>query len=113
MIRFARGATSATVPGAVVRGDRSLYTLEARQGQTAQFAISAAEDNAVFQIYRPGAVPALKDGVLEVSGTALPAAGEMDDTREWRGRLPETGVYLIVVGGTRGNATYKLSVTIR
>jgi hypothetical protein len=30
-----------------------------------------------------------------------------------KGVLPSTGKYLIVVGGTRGNATYKLTLAIR
>ncbi len=112
-IRFARGATSATIEGAVVRGDRDLYTLDARAGQAAQFRISSAERNAVFQIYAPGAVHNLRDGVHEVDGTALPGAGETDDATTWSGRLPATGAYLIVVGGTRGNASYRLAVTVR
>jgi hypothetical protein len=112
-IRFARGATSATIEGAVVRGDRDLYTLDARGGQAAQFSISSPEKNAVFQIYAPGAVHSLKDGVHEVSGTALPGAGEADDATAWSGRLPASGTYLIVVGGTRGNASYRLGVAVR
>jgi hypothetical protein len=112
-IRFARGATSAAIEGAVVRGDRDLYTLGARQGQAAQFSIASAEKNAVFQIYAPGAVHSLQDGIHEVSGTALPGAGEADDATAWSGRLPASGTYLIVVGGTRGNASYRLSVAVR
>jgi hypothetical protein len=62
--------------------------------------ISSLEDNAVFQIYEPG------------GNQALPGAGERDDAREWSGELPASGDYTIVVGGTRGNATYELRVTI-
>jgi hypothetical protein len=112
-IRFARGATSAAIEGAVVRGARDLYTLDARGGQAAQFRISSAERNAVFQIYAPGAVHSVRDGIHEVEGTALPGAGEADDATTWSGRLPASGTYLIVVGGTRGNASYRLGVTVR
>ena len=112
-IRFARGQSGAEVAGGVVRGDRALYSLGARAGQTLTARIAAPERNAVFQIYAPGATARLADGMLEVAGTALPGAGETDDARSFTGRLPASGDYLIVVGGTRGNATYRLSVTIR
>jgi hypothetical protein len=112
-IRFAPGASEAEVTGAVVRGDRALYALEARAGQTLTARISATENNAVFQLYLPGAQPAQRDGLLVVEGTTLPGAGEGQDTRTWRGTLPANGSYLFVVGGTRGNASYRLSVTVR
>jgi hypothetical protein len=112
-IRFARGQSGAEVAGAVVRGDRALYSLGARAGQTLTARIAAPERNAVFQIYTPGATARLADGMLEVAGTVLPGTGETDDARSFTGRLPASGDYLIVVGGTRGNATYRLSVTIR
>jgi hypothetical protein len=74
--------------------------------------ISSLEDNAVFQIYEPGTtVSRDSDRMVDVSGTAL--AGEDKDIMHWSGKLPETGSYLIVVGGTRGNATYKLDVGIK
>ncbi len=112
-IRFARGASGAEVQGAVVRGERALFSLEARAGQTLTARITAPEDNAVFQIWHPGAVPRQQDGMAMVDGTALPGAGEGEDARSWSGRLPASGAYLIVVGGTRGNAAFRLSVTVR
>jgi hypothetical protein len=62
--------------------------------------ISSLEDNAVFQIYEPG------------GKQSLPGAGERDDAQQWSGELPTSGDYTIIVGGTRGNATYTLKVTI-
>ena len=113
-IRFARGASSAEVRGAVVRGERALYSVEARGGQRMSLRIAALENNAVFQVYAPGAVPRTgDDAVLEVAGEALPGAGEGDDGTRWTGVLPRSGAYLVVVGATRGNATYRLAVTIR
>jgi hypothetical protein len=112
-IRFARGASGAEVSGAVVRGERAFYSLGARAGQAMGLRITALEDNAVFQLYAPGAVLREVDGGVEVAGTALPGAGEGEDARAWDGRLPASGDYLIVVGGTRGNATYRLRVTVR
>ena len=99
-IRFAKGASSSTVSGAVVRGDRDRYYVGARKGQTMAVKISSEESNAVFQVYRPG------------EEDALPGAGDGDDATDWSGELPADAEYVIVVGGTRGNATYKLKVSI-
>jgi len=99
-IRFARGASSATVHGAVVRGDRDRYYLGAKKGQTMSVKITSEEDNAVFQIYLPG------------EEEALPGAGDGDDAKDWSGELPKDAEYVIVVGGTRGNASYTLKVSI-
>jgi hypothetical protein len=93
-IRFARGASGAGVRGAVVRGERALYSLQARGGQRMSVRIASPERNAVFQVYAPGAAPEVKGSALEVVGRALPGAGE-------------------VVGATRGNATYRLDIRIR
>lgn len=112
-IRFQPGASGAVVSGAVIRGERSLYALDARSGQRLTLSISSAEDNAVFQVYRPGARAERRDYGVQVLGATLPGAGEGEDARTWSGVLPDTGAYLVVVGPTRGNATYKLSVTIR
>ena len=112
-IRFARGASSAAVRGAVVRGERALYSVEARGGQRMSLRVASPERNAVFQVYAPGATVGVNASVLEVAGEALPGAGEGDDATRWTGVLPRTGAYLLVVGGTRGNATYRLTVSIR
>jgi hypothetical protein len=99
-IKFARGRTSATVSGTVIRGDRDTYLLGANGGQTMSVRITSLENNAVFQIEAP-------------DGSFLSGAGETDDARRWSGRLPEKGDYKIIVGGTRGNASYKVTVSIR
>jgi hypothetical protein len=112
-IEFARGASSAQVRGAVVRGERALYSIEAREGQRMSVRIVSTEKNAVFQLYTPGAKQEIRDSVLHMSGDTLPGAGEGDDAAQWTGTLPGSGVYVLVVGSTRGNATYRLTVTIR
>ena len=99
-IQFQRGSSSATVKGAVVRGDRDRYYLGAKKGQTMSVKITSEEDNAVFQVYLPG------------EEEALPGAGDGDDAKDWSGDLPRDAEYVIVVGGTRGNATYTLKVSI-
>jgi hypothetical protein len=99
-IQFARGSSSATVTGSVIRGERDRYYLGANKGQTMSVKISSEEDNAVFQVYLPG------------EQDALPGAGEGEDAKEWLGELPRDAEYVIVVGGTRGNASYTLKVSI-
>ena len=99
-IQFARGSSSATVKGSVIRGERDRYYLGASKGQTMSVKISSEEDNAVFQIYLPG------------EQEALPGAGDGEDAKEWSGELPRDADYVIVVGGTRGNASYTLKVSI-
>jgi len=91
---FEAGTSDTTLSNAVVRGDRDLYTLTAQGGQTMALSISSLEDNAAFDIISP-------------SGTIL-----SQETVEESLYLPETGRYEIIVGGTRGNATYDLEIEI-
>jgi hypothetical protein len=112
-IHFAHGTSSADVRGAVIRGERTLYSVEARAGQHMSLRITALEDNAVFQVYTPGAKPRMRGDALEIVGEALPGAGEGDDATRWTGVLAHSGAYLLVVGATRGNASYRLTIAIR
>ena len=111
-IHFARGASSAEVRGAVVRGERAFYTFEARAEQRLTLHIVSLENNAVFQVYAPGARPETRDDSMEIIGQALAGVGEGNDTRRWTGILPQSGSYLVVVGATRGNATYRLTIAV-
>ena len=100
-VKFGRGRTTAVLEGAVVRGDRDHYLLEAKAGQRMTVHITSVERNAVLTIFAPGGRKALR-------GTE-----EGLDAKDWSGRLPRSGDYAISVGPTRGNATYTLEVTIR
>ncbi|HEV2879887.1 MAG TPA: hypothetical protein VGX24_01165 [Pyrinomonadaceae bacterium] len=99
-VRFARGRTTATLKNSVVRGTRDRYLVGARAGQEMTVSINSVERNAVFAIYAP-------------SHDTLEGAGEMHEATSWSGKLPESGDYVVEVGGTRGNATYTLKVSIR
>ena len=99
-LKFAKGRSATTVSGAVIRGDEDTYIVGARGGQTMRVKITSLEKNAVFQ-------------VRDADGNYLQDAGEGDDATNWTGDLPSTGDYEIIVGGTRGNATYKLTVSIK
>lgn len=108
-LRFAPGTSSATVAGAIVRGDRACYAFTARAGQRVEAQVTSVEDNAVFQLYAPGWRIA-RDGGAD--GGTLPGAGEGQDATRFTGPLPANGRYLVVLGGTRGNAefTFRLSI---
>jgi hypothetical protein len=99
-VRFARGKSSITLSNAVVRGDRDTYIVGARTGQRMTVRVTALEKNAAFQIEAP-------------DGSFLEGAGEMDDATNVTVRLPDSGDYRIIVGGTRGNASYKLTIAVR
>ena len=99
-VKFAKGAHSASYSYSVIRGDRDTYIAGAKAGQRMTLKITSLEKNAVFQVQTP-------------SGSYLQGAGEVDDAMSWSGSLPEDGDYEIIVGGTRGNASYKLTVTIK
>jgi hypothetical protein len=98
-LQFAAGETSTTVEGAVIRGERMGYIVSAQAGQEMSVTISSLEENAVFTIFSPtsGVVPGTEEG---------------NDITDFTFTLPESGDYIIVVGATRGNATYTLEVEI-
>ena len=112
-IFFATGSTSGTVGGRVLRGERSLYSVNAKAGQTMTVTITTPDGNAVFQLYEPGTtIGRDNDGLLEFHGTALHGAADGEDATRWSDRLPKSGTYLIVVGSTRGNARFSMDVKI-
>jgi hypothetical protein len=113
-VHFAKGKNSTLIKQSVIRGESDQYTLTAKAGQKMAVGITALEKNAAFTIYQPGYKAGKDaDGILEIKGATLKGAGEGDDATAWQGVLPKSGKYLILVGGTRGNATYKLKITIR
>jgi hypothetical protein len=99
-LQFARGQHSAKVENSVVRGTRDYYVVGAKAGQAMTVNLSSVEHNAVFSIAQP-------------DGKSLPHAAEEDDATHWTGKLPQTGDFMITVGGTRGNAKYVLTVSIK
>ena len=112
-IFFATGSTSGTVGGRVLRGERSLYSVNAKAGQTMTVTITTPDGNAVFQLYEPGTtIGRDNDGLLEFHGQALHGAADGEDATRWSDRLPKSGSYLIVVGSTRGNARFSMDVKI-
>ena len=94
-VRFARGRTTTVLRGSLIRGERINYVLGARAGQLMIVHITSREQNAVFDIRAPrGALLA-------------------QETTDWEEQLPRSGDYVITVGGTRGNTSYTLEITLR
>lgn len=98
-IRFAAGASSGQVDDGVIRGERDLYTLDAGAGQQFSGELSAFEQNASLLMRSPSG-----DVVLDTETLANTAGFSI--------QLPETGLYELCIGSTRGNATYTLDLTI-
>jgi len=113
-LRFAPGTTAAELTGSIARGERDCFTITARTGQRMTVTqTDLGEGNIVLELYRPPwtVVPS-PDGTV-VRGRALEGADEGSDAREWRGRLPTTGAYLIVIGTSRGGGEYMVRVEAR
>ncbi|MBT9315276.1 hypothetical protein [Leptothoe spongobia] len=94
-VEFSPGESSATVSNSVIRGERDVYILGASGGQQMELSIESLEDNAVFDVISPSQL--------------ILAREAMDETIY----LPHTGDYRIIVGGTRGNASYHLTIGIQ
>ncbi|MGD9549376.1 MAG: hypothetical protein AB7V45_17770 [Candidatus Krumholzibacteriia bacterium] len=112
-VRFKPGTDSAEITGNVIRGEVDRYELTAKEGQTMTVSITAEEDNAAFTIYLPGWEEKTEDDMTFIEGATLTGAGEGEDAVNCEAKLPAGGRYLIEVGGTRGNASYKLKITIQ
>lgn len=95
-IRFDVGPMTVHITGAVVSGQRDYYTLGLMQGELLQVKLTALEANAAFSIKTS-------------EGTPLPGAEEGADTISGFWIAPADGEYAIVVGPTRGNASYTLN----
>ncbi len=95
IVKFPKGGTFATYKNAVIRGERNKYILGASSGQRMEVTIDSVEDNAVFDIQAP-------------NGSYLAR-----ERKSWNGQLPANGKYRIIVGGTRGNATYTVGFSVR
>ncbi len=94
-VPVAPGPSSATFQGGVVRGERDVYLVDAGGGRLLSLEVTAEGDNAVFDVITPSGLILVREATAE----------ELV--------LPETGDYQVIVGGTWGNATYELTVTLR
>lgn len=93
VIRFDDAETEVVVSGSVIRGERDRYKFEGLPGRNVTLSITSLESNAVFDVAAP-------------SGSLLVA-----EASEAQITLSDDGIHTIVVGGTRGNASYDLTIT--
>jgi len=95
-ITFATGASAASVSSSVVRGERAIYVLGASRGQTMAITIDSTmeQGGALFDVISPS-------GEIISSGVSV-----------FRQSLVQSGDYRIIVGGSRGNASFDLTVSI-
>lgn len=101
-IKFAPGSDSASLHGDIQGMDRDVYPITAKAGQTMQVQVSNKRKLVLFHIQKPGRDEAY-----------LPKAGVDDDATQWKGVLPASGTYKIIVGAMRGDDTsYTLDVRI-
>jgi hypothetical protein len=94
-IEFNAGASSGVVKGSIIRGERSVYLLGAKRGQTMSIDVASTESNAVFDL-------------VGTDGKTV-----TQEATSWNGVLATDGDYQIVVGGTRGNVEYTMKVEIK
>ena len=105
-VKFAKGASSATMKGSFAGYDSVHYTLDARAGQTMTVTL-AGSSNANFNVFAPGDAPG-----------AATALGSNSD-RGWTGKLPKTGTYTVQVYQMRASARrgekvpYTITLSIR
>ncbi len=114
-IRLPAGAASADVEGEVARGDRDCFSFGERKGLTLSITQPGNSDpNIAIQLYRPSwHIEHDDDDGVDVTGTPLKGAEDGADATQWRGELPASGVYLMMVGAIRGGDAYRLHIDVR
>jgi hypothetical protein len=112
-VRFPAGASATDLRGGVARGERDCFSIGARQGQIVSVTQpGVGHPNIAIQLYRPPWHVGHDADAVVVTGTALKGAGEGADATQWRGSLPVSGSYLLVVGTIRGGDAYRVHVEI-
>ncbi len=98
-VRFPRGQTTAILKGSIVNDRMNQYLLNARAGQTMSVHLTSPKGKAFFDLY-----PRNDRG-------AMPDSAE--DAKDFEGKLPQSGDYVISVYSEDGNTRYTLEVSIR
>jgi len=98
-VRFPRGRTTVVLKGTVVNNTLNNYLLNARAGQTMSVHLTSPSGKAWFDLY-----PRNDRGAL---------ADSAEDTKDFEGRLPQSGDYVISVYSETGTTRYTLEVTVR
>ncbi len=98
-VRFPQGQTTAILKGSIVNDQMNQYHLNARAGQTISVHVTSPKGKAQFDLY-----PRDDRGAMDASA---------EDVKSFKGKLPQSGDYVISVYATGGNTRYTLEVTIR
>ena len=98
-VRFPRGRTTVVLKGTVVNNTLNNYLLNARAGQTMSVHLTSPSGKAWFDLY-----PRKDRG-------AMPDSAE--DTKDFEGKLPQSGDYVISVYTETGTTRYTLEVSVR
>jgi len=95
-IEFAPGTSATSISNSVVRGDRAVYVLRADRGQTISININSSQEQggALFDVISPNG---------EILNSSSASFSQV---------LSISGDYRIIVGGSRGNASFNMTVTI-
>ena len=98
-VRFAPGASGATLVEGIARGDTTTFVLEAAAGQRMRIVCDSVEDNAEFDVISPG-------------GWELGHSRPKNGQQVWYSELPHNGAYHVIVGTTRGGAEATITFEI-
>ena len=98
-VRFPRGRTTTVLKGTIVNDAMNQYLLSARAGQTMSVHVTSPRGKAQFDVFPRNDRQGLADSA--------------EDVKDWEGKLPQSGDYVISVYSTGGNTRYTLEVTIR
>lgn len=103
-LQFAKGASSATVKGAIAGRQTIDYKLRAKAGQTMKVSLKSGNPGLAFNVLPPGSWDVAIEGAIGL--------------QDWSGALPSDGeytvrTYLDRAGARRGEkASYTLTVAI-
>jgi hypothetical protein len=98
-VRFPHGRTTTVLKGVIVNDAMNQYFLAAKAGQTMSVHVTSPRGRAQFDVYPRNDRQAMADSA--------------EDVKDWEGKLPQSGDYVISVYSTGGNTRYTLEVTIR
>lgn len=99
-VQFSQKMPALEYDGAVARGDRDIFLLNANQGGNMTVHLSTLERNGCLKVTQLGGD--LVGGSVE----------ECENGFYWVGVLPKAGAYSIEVSPTRGGVQYKIEVSI-
>jgi hypothetical protein len=118
-IKFAPGRSTAEVSGSLERGAADTFRFTAKAGQTADIRITSLESNASFVIYQPPSKLTAGEDGIDIGGQKLLGGDKTDPPldagaeKHWKGVLSASGTYYVQIATDRGNASYKLRVSVK